>query len=440
MKLACLITFSLVSFNASEPNAPEGMRKYRSKQAILKSNAPPKAVKALGKRIDYYCTLFQRFYDELGLKKKNDNTLKLRVFNTYDEYEEYYRRSGSGLGGTPLAYFSPSLNSIVMYRDDEDVALRAVVFHECSHQFLNRYTYDAPKWLNEGLAEYFEGWKVTPGVSGERRPHLYDLTLVKKALKTGNYLTPRVMTQMSSEAFNNFSEQHPNLHSYLHYATSWGIVYHCLQSGNEGDRAMLVRYLEDLTKRGSRAKFEVEDWGDFTKRWKQTIEQLEPTAVDATDHFLLASGARSNREWEKAIGHYEEALAADPELPSVKYWLGYCNKRLGNYPKAIKLLEAAMIDDPEDPRAPYYMARIYLGIDRKTTKPEPDKAFAFAEAASELVDNKSPLYLWLLAHCHLAKGEKSKAKRTARKILKLVDDEDSETWELLVKEILSSAK
>ncbi|MAB78102.1 MAG: hypothetical protein CMJ89_02005 [Planctomycetes bacterium] len=419
--------------------APEGMRKYRSKEAILKSNAPAKAAKALGKRIDYYCRLFQEFYDEIGLDKKNDNTLKLRVFNTYDEYEEYYKRSGAGLGGTPLAYFSRSLNSIVMYRDDEDVALRAVVFHECSHQFLNRYTYDAPKWLNEGLAEYFEGWKVTHGVSGERRPHLYDLTLVQKALETGEFLEPRQMIEMDAETFVDFQENYPDLHGYLHYATSWSIVYHCLHSEGE-DRELLVRYLEDLTKKGASAKFEVEDWSGFTKRWKDTVLGLKPTALDATDHFLLGSGARSNRKWAKAIQSYETALEVDPELPGVHYWLGYCHKRLGNYPKAIEYLGSALEDDPEDPRVPYYLSRIYLGIDNEQALPQIDKATAYAEAASDLVDHSSPLYMWLLAKCQLAGGDKSRAKRTAKKILKLVDREDRDTWEPLVEEIRKAAK
>jgi hypothetical protein len=49
------------------------MRKYRSKEANIKSYAPAVEAKAMGGRIDHYCELFEEFYDELGLRKKNDN-------------------------------------------------------------------------------------------------------------------------------------------------------------------------------------------------------------------------------------------------------------------------------------------------------------------------------------------------------------------------------
>ena len=416
--------------------APDGFRKYRSKEAIVKSNAPPKAAKALGKRIDYYCKLFQEFYDELGLEKKNDNVLKIRLFDSYDDFDEYYRRGGAGLGSTPLAYFSSSLNSIVMYRDEKDVALRAVVFHECSHQFLNRYTYDAPKWLNEGMAEYFEGWTVDPGVSSDRRPHLYDLSLVKEGLASGQYLEPKQLVEMSAVTFNAFSESYPHLNSYLHYATSWSLVYHCLHSDYEKDKALLVNYLEDLTKKGSSAEFEVEDWEAFTERWKHTVTTFNPKPDSAKEHFLLGAGARVNREYRKAIQHYGKALEMDPELPGARFWVGFCHKRTGNYKKAVEVLEEVLETDPEDARAAYNLARIYLGIDKENADADVEKALACALRASEIANEKSPSYLLLLARCYQANDEASKARKTAKRILKVVDKDEKGRWEPLVEAIL----
>ena len=414
--------------------APEGFRKYRSKQAIIKSNAPAKAAKDLGKRIDYYCKLFQEFYDELGLDKKNDNILKIRLFDSYDAYEEYYKRGGGGLGGTPLAYFSPSLNSIVMYRDDKDVALRAVVFHECSHQFMNRYTYDAPKWLNEGMAEYFEGWTVDPGDGYDRRPHLYDLSLVKRAIQNDNYLDPKELVEMPAKTFNDFRKKYTKLHGYLHYATSWSLVYHCLNSEHPGDRELLVDYLEQLTQKPTSARFAVEDWDAFTERWKQTVLNLDPEPKSAKEMFLLGAGARENREWKKAIAYYEDALKLEPGLPGAHYAIGYCQKRTGNYAKATATLEAVFEADPEEAKAAYNLARIHLGIDKKDSEPDTDKALRYAEAACKLKP-KSPVYLRLLAQCHNARGEHSKARKAAKKILKVIDKDDVELWEPIVEEL-----
>ena len=420
--------------------APGGMRTYRSDEAIIKSNAPADEAKSFGKRIDRYCELFEEFYAELGLKKKADNTLKVRLFATYDEYEEYYKRGGGGLRGTPLAYFSPSLNSIVMYSDERDVALRAVVFHESSHQFLNRYMYDCPRWLNEGLAEFFEGWKVPEEGAPTVRPHLFDVMLVQQALERGVYLAPSELVAFDDDGFLDFAKNHPDLHSYLHYATSWSIVYYSLTTEHEEDRERFLDYLNEVRAKGELAEFEVDDWGGFTDRWRAYIEGLDPTPTDATDHFLVSTGHRTNREWADACAALEKAIAADPLLPGAQYWLGYCYKRRGDYPNAGKALEQAILDDPEDPRPHYYLARMYLGIDSQRVEPVPATALEYAEAASELTDETSPLYLWLIAKCHIALGDHRKARRAAKQILKVIDKEERETWERLVDELEDEAR
>jgi tetratricopeptide (TPR) repeat protein len=419
---------------------PGGMRTYRSKEANIKSNAPAAEAKELGKRLDRYCGLFEEFYDELGLKKKNDNTLKVRLFASYDEYEEYYQRSGTALGNTPLAYFSRSLNSIVMYSDERDVALRAVVFHESSHQFLNRYTYDAPRWINEGLAEYFEGWKIPDDGPAQRRPHLFDLQLVQQALAKDSYLSPRELVEMPSETFVKFGEHYPELHDYLHYATAWSVVCYSLETSYEDDRDRMRRYLADLRDKGPNAKFEVDDWDRFTERWRAYVLKLDPERTDATDHFLVATGFRQNSDWKDAVAELELALEKDPSLPSARYWLGYCCKRMGNYPKAIEAFERVRTDDPDDSRAPYNLARIHLGIDRETAKPDPATALELAEAASRLASDENPLYLWLVAKCHLALDDSRQATRAAKKILKVVDDDDRAAWKERVDELLGEAR
>lgn len=417
-----------------------GMRSYRSKEANIKSNASAAESKALGQRLDRYCELFEEFYDELGLKKKNDNTLKIRLFATYDEYEEYYNRGGGGLGGTPLAYFSRSLNSIVMYSDEEDVALRAVVFHEASHQYLNRYTYDAPKWINEGLAEYFEGWKVPEEGAAIRRAHLYDVALVQQALKSGEYLDPRKLVEMSRSDFNDFAKNNDNLHGYLHYATAWSLVYYCLGVNGGGDKDSLLQYLNDLRSKGPSAKFEVDDWSAFTARWKAGVLSIDAKPTDAVDHFLVAKGYRSNKEWSKSVASLKKAIELDPELPSAHYWLGYSLKRTGKYKEAKEVLKRVMNDSPDDPRAPYYLARMYLGIDRKSAKPEAELALEYALSASEIVDEQSPLYLWLISQCYIAMGDGKRALRFAKKILKVIDKEDREVWEVKVEAVRKQAK
>ena len=420
--------------------APDGMKIYKSKDFTIRSNASTRESKALGKRITFYLSIFEDFYKDLGLKKKSDNRLKLRLFATHEEFEAFYKRGGGSLGSTPLAYWSPSLNSIVMYSDERDVALKAVVFHETSHQFLSHYTSDAPKWLNEGLSEYFEGWKIEDAKSARESLHLYDLAMVQGALKAGHFLTPQKLISMSRSDFNNFAKQNPKLPGYLHYATSWSLVYYGIKTRDERDHERLLQYFHDLRDLGPNAKFDVPDWPAFTERWKAFILDLDPSPSDALDHFLIGSGHRRNGKYSKAVKSFESALALDPKMPGARYWVGYCQKRLGRYDLAYKALEQVLVDDPEDARAPYYLARMHLGIDRRGAKSEAEKALTYAELASDLLDGKSPYYLELIAQCQIELGEFKQAKRTLRKVRKAIAEDDLPNWKKRLEKLEQSTR
>jgi tetratricopeptide (TPR) repeat protein len=327
-----------------------------------------------------------------------------------------------------------------MYSDPGDVALQAVVFHESSHQFLNRYTYDAPKWLNEGLAEYFEGWKVREGEPAVRRPHFYDLAVVKQSLADDKPLGLRELVEMDRKVFDDFTKKYPSLDPYLHYATSWSIVYHCLEGDVEEDRERLIAYLKELTSKPSGAEFEVDDWPAFIARWRETVTGLEPEPTDAADHFIIASGARRSGDLLASVLSLQKAVELDSMLPKARYWLGYCYYKLGGRNQAREEFQAAMEVDPEDPSPVYYLARLELGVDYEGEAPDAKGALDYAERASDMVDDENPLYLWLVARCQLELGEVKDAIRTAKKMVKVADDESREAWEEAADEIEEEAK
>ena len=50
----------------------------------------------------------------------------------------------------PMAYYSSAENQLVLYNDEADVTLRQTLFHETSHQYLDRYT----DWPDRQRATY----------------------------------------------------------------------------------------------------------------------------------------------------------------------------------------------------------------------------------------------------------------------------------------------
>jgi len=417
--------------------AQKGLDTLRTKEAIVKANTNRKTAESVGQRIDNFCAVFRGFYDELGLEKKADNKLAARLFNTREEFDQHYRRTNSD-EDPPKAYFSSSLNAIVLYNDEADITLRQTLFHESSHQYLSRYTSDTPRWLNEGLAEYFEGWRMTSeGTLVEKRVNLYDLKLLQNCQKAGKGLQPRMLLGLDNQQFYDFKKNHPELHPYLHYVTAWSIVYFSLElSGDPADRQRLVSYFRELNEKGPRASFVMEDWDAFEDRWKKAILALEAKPADVVDHILLADGHLESREWPEAAALYQAAHEKDPKAPGALYRLGYCMKRMGKYDEALKWLENARGAEPDNPSVPFLMARIVLGIDQKDGKGDPVKALPLAEAASKLAGGESPGYLELVARCQAKGGDAAAAGKTVKRILKLVEeDADKAYYEKLEKEL-----
>ncbi len=417
--------------------AQEGLRKRTSKEAIVKANTSKEIAEAVGTRIDNFCASFQAFYDGLGLDKKSDNKIVARLFDTQAEFEQYFRRT-TGEDDPPLAYFDPSLNALVLYDDEANVTLRQTLFHETSHQFLERYTSDAPKWLNEGLAEYFEGWRMTPeGKLLEKRVNLFDLVLLQDWLGGEKTLAPRELVAFDDEHFDDYAKQHPDLHPYLHYATSWSLLWFSLElSKDPKDKQRIVSFLKELCSVGPSARFEVKDWNDLEKRWKEAILALQAKPVDAQDFVALAAGYAQGDDYDTAAQLYQEALAKDPKLPGVQFELGYCHIRRGYVDEAMECFTKARALAPKESEIPYWMARNLLRLDQEHQDgADPERALALAEESLALAGGASPAVFELIAYCHAAKGDRAAVDRTIRKILKLVGDEDKPYYEELAQRL-----
>lgn len=400
------------------------LKSYKSREARVKSNASPKISNRVASRIDRFCKIFQEFFDELKMEKRSDNKIQARIFNTYDEYEKFRDRD---VGKKPWsAYWSSSLNAIVLYNDQADHSLKQVLFHECFHQYLYRYTNHAPKWLNEGLAEYFEGWRIEENADPEVRINLYDLIVLQGALKKDRDLPLSELIDMSADHFVDFAKHHSDKHPNLHYATSWGLIYYLLHSDVEGDRERLCEYMKSLNQKGekgARAKFNLANPEEFQARWRQSILAMQPVRETYSDHLLVASGYRQSREWTAAIEEYRRALTKNPEAEGLQYWIGYCTKRNGDYEEAVERLTAAREEDKKDPRPSYMIARILSGVDKRGAESKPAEALRHAREAFTRSGKKSHVYLSFVARCQSMAGDRKAAIKTMQHVIALSDEE-----------------
>jgi tetratricopeptide (TPR) repeat protein len=415
------------------------------KECRIKTDLKPREAKAVPDRIDRYCENFRAFYDELGLEPRASNKVVIRLFAREEDYEEFYLRSQAAGADPPAAYYSPSLNGVVSYHDPDNPYLRQVLFHETSHQYMNRYTVHAPKWLNEGLAEYFEGWQLADdGSLLQRRPPFYDLLVIQAALRSDLHLPIHELIEMEAGRFMDYREHYPELHGYLHYATSWALTWYFLEGPNAEDRARYLAFFEALCEDGERAAPFAPDgwdgWDALEQRWREFVLGIAVEPQTPDDHVILAANLRGEQDYPGAIAHYQKALELAPETPDVRYWLGYCHKRLGDYDSARPHLAAAMEADPDDPAPAYLLARIESGLDQDDAPSDPARALELALEASERADDESPVFLSFVARCQHLAGDGRAAEKTMKKVLKLVKDADAavrESYERLAEELSS---
>jgi hypothetical protein len=166
--------------------------------------------------------------------------------------------------------------------------------HEATHALLHVACAEIPLWLDEGLAEYFEG----PDESGANREHLSRLaTDCKEGWQPD-------LARL--EALNDVRQMSPR-----DYREAWGWV-HYLLNGPPAGKAALLAYLNDLRKNPAAPPLSqrLDTSGAFTgERLIAHLERVRPAPV-ATATAAPDSMVRLQSE-------PAEALPAAPQRRSI---------------------------------------------------------------------------------------------------------------------------
>lgn len=152
--------------------------------------------------------------------------------------EGYLRYSKSVIGVSPAGsagLYSPMLKQLLVWDLPDREAMYRTVKHEGFHQYLDLIVPNAPSWLNEGLAEYYETAEYRGGRfrSGERRSDHMTNLLSRVPLEKFLYLRPAAFYK-------------DGLKSYAH---AWALI-HFLRHGPERYRPLFDSLFEALQKPG----------------------------------------------------------------------------------------------------------------------------------------------------------------------------------------------
>ncbi len=148
--------------------------------------------------------------------------VKIRVFEDINAYKKYIRRASPNTTGSNIGLYIHNLKEAVVWKNKTEDLFLSTLFHETSHLLLRSNAENCPKWINEGLSEYFENMDVS-GPEVQIKPQLIKDEKVKKWLAAGKM--PNIDTYLAKyneewDKENNLSDQ-PR-------ALAWSMIYYLM--------------------------------------------------------------------------------------------------------------------------------------------------------------------------------------------------------------------
>lgn len=308
---------------------------------------------------------------------------------------------------------------IVLYHG-LDATVRNVVQHEFVHRFIAYYCPSAPRWLNEGLAMYYESLTLVEGKARIGLPPNHWSPYGEGSVFFG---TDRGVTTISRAEMPTVVSITANLDArhfdpggsaiestkerVLHYAASWNLI-HAMYMGPAPFPEALDDYLVAL---GEGAETH-EAWDKALASHGISPELIEKQYESHVDNYRVQYGTKSYVPRPRAALHAQPMTEAEVRVlwARVRPWRGDGEALAG------KDLEAAIRADPNSATA-YAMRGVWLGWQGHYAEALPDLRKAVALAPDDY--RMTFLLAVYLESQAMAKKDSSTALRS--ELLQLID-------------------
>jgi hypothetical protein len=164
-------------------------------------------------------------------------SVKVSLWESNTDFKDYQRRISKN-STSPKGFYSRSRQELVVNKSQS--AYLKTLAHEAQHMLVRRDGFRPPKWLNEGLSEYFE--EMTQDSSGDvfvaAQP--WRSKRLRQWLEAGELPPLSQFLNRSSAEWKVQDEKVP----YLSQTLSWGLVYFLMETPQ--GRNTLLETIKDL--------------------------------------------------------------------------------------------------------------------------------------------------------------------------------------------------
>jgi tetratricopeptide (TPR) repeat protein len=318
------------------------------------------------------------------------------------EPDEWKKRGQMKRGGFFLR--GPEKNFVLLRLDTETAELYHAVFHEYTHLLVNQNVKSLPRWLDEGLAEFYGNTRILDKEVQLGYPSRDHVEFLRE-----NRMIPLATLFAVDHSSPYYNEEHKGS---VFYAQSWVLVHYLMMEGSKQGKnpmaafLMLVDQDVDATEAGTRA------FGDLGKLQGALNSYVHAagyhflrlkTAISEADKTLPvralepAESAAQRGDFLAHLGEYsdarallDEAIKLDPANALARESLGFIELRQKNLTEARKWFAEAVKLDSRSHLANYYHAM--LTEQEGQDKQHWEEAEASLRRAMELNNQFAPAY------------------------------------------------
>ncbi len=329
----------------------------------------------------------------LGMTKKSDQELKLRVYAHESDFEEWQRRVQNWKTATePLAFYQEDDRLVVATWKNGASDARSELRGECARVTLLQWAKNPPNWFEEGFVAYFEGFVADELGDVIDTVHAQHLDAMRRAMRAESFCPLFELMDLQDIDFFGYAgaKKLPWSRGTL-IAESWSLVFFLLQCKDPESakfRGMVVEWLE--TGRWNQAAF------------RTTLAQIEPrwrAFVASDDQLLFGRTVRSGwdafrrGDFKNARAKASSALGIDDRCRSARRLLARATYAEGDFDTSASAYQHLLEDVDHDLDALLGAADALLAAAKKSQDAKTAEA---ALAAGRRAATNAPVHLQYL--------------------------------------------
>ncbi len=347
----------------------------RSKNFFLIGNAKEKDMRRVATKLEQFRQTFRSLFPKARFNQTIETNVV--VFKNKKSYKPFLPKRSDGKADTGIAgYFQSGedVNYITLSTEGKDEDTYGTIFHEYIHFLLNTNfgRSEIPPWFNEGLAEYYQTFKI----KNDQDVYLGKLQNNHLALLQRNKLIPL----KTFFAMDNYSLHRNGNHSRsIFYAQAWVLIHYLIQTKQSVNMSkFLVAVMNNVDQEKAFLESFNLDYETMEKALKKYAKQrvFKITVARFQNKLLFddlikvtpLSEAEANaylgdllyhtHEYDDAEPYLQKALSLDANQSLANTALGLVRMRQRKFDEAKKYLEKAVATNRKNHYAHYNYAYV----------------------------------------------------------------------------------